>query len=94
MIWARTLRHGMTLLEMLVTLVVLGLLASVATLAPRPKSSRASPERAMLLDSLSAAIAQGRQITIAARLDGRDVFATVTPDGRVSADSEFHASIP
>jgi prepilin-type N-terminal cleavage/methylation domain-containing protein len=85
------IRLGMTLLEVLVTLVMLALLTSVATLAPRAAPHTTDHLRKMLDDSLSAAIAQGRAITIAVRVDDRIVAATVSPDGRVVADTAFHA---
>lgn len=83
----------MTLLEVLVTLVVLGLITSVATLASRPIERRTNDLRAMLDDSLSAAIAQARQITIIVRDGGREISATANQDGSVVADSEFHARV-
>jgi len=85
------MKRGMTLLEVLVTLVVLALLTSVATLAPRAAPRGTDGLRKMLDDSLSAAIAQGRTITISAPVDDRFVAATVSPDGRVVADTEFHS---
>jgi len=85
------IKRGMTLLEVLVTLVVLALLTSVATLAPRAAARTSDGLRKMLDDSSSAAIAQGRTITISARVENRIVTATVRPDGRVVTDSEFHA---
>ena len=81
----------MTLLEVLVTLVILALVTSVATLAPRPLERRRDGLRAMLDDSLTASIAQARRITITTRSDDRTITATVHPDGRIVADSEFHA---
>jgi prepilin-type N-terminal cleavage/methylation domain-containing protein len=85
-------RHAMTLLEVLVTLVLLGLVTSVATLATQPIQRRPNDLRSMLDDSLSAAIAQGRRITISARARERAITATVNPDGSIVADSEFHVN--
>jgi len=84
-------RRGMTLLEVLITLVVLAMLTSMATLAPHPAARKSHELFAMLDDSLSAAIAQGRTITIVVEVAGRFASATVSPLGRVVADSEFHA---
>jgi Tfp pilus assembly protein FimT len=81
----------MTLLEVLVTLVVLALLTAVATLAPRQDTHRANDLRAMLADSLAAAIAQGRRITIVTRVGDAERSATLSPDGRVVADSALLA---
>ena len=83
-------RRAMTLLEVLVTLVILALVTAVATLAPRPLDRSHDELRAMLDDSLAASIAQARRITITMRLNGRMISATAHPDGRIVADSEFH----
>jgi hypothetical protein len=79
----------MTLLEVLITIVVLAVLTSVATLAPRPPTRKASELTVMLDDSLAAAVAEGRTITLVADVAGRRVSATVSPTGRVVADSEL-----
>ena len=82
-------RRAMTLLEVLVTLVILGVVTSVATLAPRRIERRRDALSAMLEDSLSASIAQGRSITIIAHVGDRTIAATLHPDGTIVADSEF-----
>jgi hypothetical protein len=82
----------MTLLEVLINLVILALVSSVATLALRPGAHRGKDARRMLDDSLTAAIAQRRVITITLPLDGRLVSATAYPDGSIDADSTFHSA--
>lgn len=84
-------RRAMTLLEVLVTLVILALVTSVATLAPRRLEHRRDDLRALLDDSLAVSIAQARRITIVTRSGDRTISATVHPDGSVVADSEFHS---
>jgi prepilin-type N-terminal cleavage/methylation domain-containing protein len=79
----------MTLLEVLVTLVILGAMSSVATLAARRSRSTVVDRRTMLDDSLRVAIADGRSITIVVEEQGRRIAATVEPDGQVVADSGF-----
>jgi prepilin-type N-terminal cleavage/methylation domain-containing protein len=83
-------RRAMTLLEVLVTLVILAVVTSVATLAPRRIEHRRDAFSTMLDDSLSASIAQGRTITIATRVGDRTIAATLHPDGSIIADSEFY----
>lgn len=84
-------RRAMTLLEVLVTLVILALVTSVATLASRRVERKRDGLRAMLDDSLRASIAQGRRIVIGLHVRGRTISATVHPDGSVVADSEFRS---
>jgi prepilin-type N-terminal cleavage/methylation domain-containing protein len=84
-------QRAMTLLEVLVTLAILAIVTSVATLAPRRFEPKRDGLRAMLDDSLSAAIAQARHIVISVHASGRTISATVYPDGSIVADSEFHA---
>jgi prepilin-type N-terminal cleavage/methylation domain-containing protein len=82
--------RGTTLVEMLVTLTLLGIVASVATLALRVVE-RPAPEdlRAVVHDSASASIHEGRAITIVHTTGARRVYATVWPDGSVAADTDF-----
>jgi prepilin-type N-terminal cleavage/methylation domain-containing protein len=84
-------RGGVTLVELLVALVILGVVASVTTLVIRPiaKPPVGDPTTA-IADSLSVAIIEGRAITLSMRLHGDDVSATVYPDGSAIADSAFH----
>jgi Tfp pilus assembly protein FimT len=82
----------MTLLEVLVTLVIIALVTAVASLAPRRTEGERSAMRGMLDDSLAAAIAQARHITLSMRLGDRTISATVHPDGGIVADSEFLAA--
>jgi Tfp pilus assembly protein FimT len=79
----------MTLLEVLVTLVLLALMTSIATLGSRRPERERDGLRAMLDDSLAAAIAQGRRISIFVRVNGRSIAATVSPNGSVVGDSDF-----
>ncbi|HEY4303834.1 MAG TPA: prepilin-type N-terminal cleavage/methylation domain-containing protein [Gemmatimonadaceae bacterium] len=83
----------MTLLELLVTMTILAIVTSIASLSARPAHETRDPLRAMIDDSLEAAIAQGRRITIELERDGRTVAATVGPDGSVIADSARNTAI-
>ncbi|HXT16502.1 MAG TPA: prepilin-type N-terminal cleavage/methylation domain-containing protein [Gemmatimonadaceae bacterium] len=85
-----SLRRGVTLVELLVTLAILGILASVTTTAAR-RIERPDPlaPATVLSDSVTAAIAQARVITIALPVGGKIVYAVALPSGAVVADSAF-----
>lgn len=83
-------RRGMTLLELLIVLALVGILAGVAAMAAR----RVAPidhgdPLVMVEDSLRRAVAEARMITVDFVIDGNAVSATVNPDGSVVADSTF-----
>jgi prepilin-type N-terminal cleavage/methylation domain-containing protein len=84
-------RRGVTLLELLVTLVVLGVLTSVTTLGVRRIQQPAADDPlAIIADSLRIAIAESRAITFAIESHGGVANATVYPDGSVVADTALH----
>jgi prepilin-type N-terminal cleavage/methylation domain-containing protein len=87
------LRQGSTLIELLITVVIIGVVSGVATLAARV-IQRPSPDdpQATLADSLSAAIAHSRTIHVAVDIHGDSAFATAWPDGSVTADSVFRTA--
>jgi hypothetical protein len=76
------------LVELLIAIVLLGVMASVATLTMQPleETPPDDPNR-ILADSLRAALATGRTITIHLRVDGERALATIHPDGSIVADS-------
>jgi Tfp pilus assembly protein FimT len=84
-------RRAATLVELLVTLVILAAMASVTTLAIRriDKPTVADPAET-IVDSLRIAVAEARTITLAMRMHGAAAMATVYPDGSVIADTAFH----
>jgi prepilin-type N-terminal cleavage/methylation domain-containing protein len=85
-----TARRGMTLVELLVTIAILGVLGTMVTLAFRIfERPRPDDPQQMLTDSVHAAIATGRSITFAVDVSGRRQSATALPDGSVVADSGF-----
>lgn len=81
-------RSGVTLIELLVTVVLLGIIASVATLSARrmDEPSEDDPVR-MIGDSLRVVVATGRAATLRFVVNGEWVLATIHPDGSVVADS-------
>jgi prepilin-type N-terminal cleavage/methylation domain-containing protein len=82
--------HGVTLIELLVTLSILGVIASVTTLAIRRFDALPvdAPQQ-ILADSVRRALATGRSIHVHILIDGRPANALVGMDGSILADSAF-----
>lgn len=83
--------RGSTLVEMLITLTLLGVIAAVATLAIR----RVSPPDpndplTVIADTINAVMKSGRPATLQFMVNGRPALATLNPDGSVVADSVLH----
>ena len=83
------MRRGLTLVEMLVVLVLLGVMAGVAAVALPPPLA---PAPASALNDLATArrtaITSGRSVTVAFSWDSQPARSvTALPDGRVVADS-------
>jgi prepilin-type N-terminal cleavage/methylation domain-containing protein len=86
-----TPRRGTTLIEMLVSIVLLGIVASVATPALRRAAMPPMSDAfTAIAESLDVAIASGRTITLQLSMESGSAFATVRPDGSVVADSAIH----
>ena len=79
--------YGTTLIELVVTLAVLGIIASVATLAIRRQPAPADDLATAVLGARRAAAETGRTIRISRVEEGRPVEFVACPDGRVIADS-------
>jgi prepilin-type N-terminal cleavage/methylation domain-containing protein len=84
-------RRGGTLVEMLITMVLLGVIASVATLAIR-RVTLPSPSDPMTIiaDTMNGVIQSGRPATLQFIINGRPAIATLNPDGSVFADTALH----
>lgn len=81
-------RCGMTLVELLVTLAIMGVLLGVVTLAVRRIAEPAAADPLHIVeDSLRVAASSGRSISLLFIRDGASVAATVFPDGSVVGDS-------
>jgi hypothetical protein len=71
-----------------ITLAVLGLIASMTTLAVRRIDQPLPDDPSRLLaDSMRHALADGRVVTLQLVVRGQTVLATIHPDGSVIADS-------
>lgn len=79
---------GVTLVELLVTIAVLGVLCAVATLAVR-RIDRPNPDdpRTMLANGIRSVLQTGKPASLHFVIDGVAANATILPDGSVVADS-------
>jgi prepilin-type N-terminal cleavage/methylation domain-containing protein len=84
-------RRGVTLVELMVTLALIGLLAGVVglTLHTAPRAPSIDAPTARLVAARDSALRLGVPVTIALTVDGHSHVATALPDGRVIADSAF-----
>ena len=84
-------RVGGTLIEMLVTLIILGIIASVTTVAMR-QITPPDPDDPMTIiaDTINAVIRSGRPATLQFMVNGRPALATLNPDGSIIADTALH----
>jgi prepilin-type N-terminal cleavage/methylation domain-containing protein len=86
---ARTsLPRGVTLLELIVTLALLGIIAGVTVLAVRRiDAPRPDDPRTIVADTLRAVLASGQTTVMRVATDSGRGWAVVRPDGSVVADS-------
>ena len=83
-------RHGVTLIELLVTLVILAIIGGVTVLAVRRiDPPRPDDPRAILADSLRVALASGKPIVVHVLSDSGPASGSVRADGSIVADSSF-----
>ena len=81
-------RSGVTLLELIVCVAVLGMMASVATLAMRGAEPRDRNDPATIIaDTLEIVLGTGTPATVQFVVNGRPAVATINPDGSIVADS-------
>lgn len=84
-------RIGTTLVEMLVTTIVLGIVVSVTTLAMRRLSSPPPKDPLTIIaDTMKAVLASGRPKTLHFMVGGRPAIATLNVDGSIVADTVLH----
>ncbi|MGH7615916.1 MAG: pilus assembly FimT family protein [Gemmatimonadaceae bacterium] len=85
-----TPRRGATLVELIVTLVILAIISSVTVLAVRRFDAPTPGDlHAMIADTLRAVLASGRPATIYVLTDSGPAWSTIRADGSVVADSSF-----
>jgi prepilin-type N-terminal cleavage/methylation domain-containing protein len=83
-------RRGVTLIELMITMTILAVIASVTVLAVR-RFDPVDPTnpRQMVADSSRAAMATSRTITMRLLVGSVVASVTVRPDGSILADSAF-----
>ena len=89
-----TSRTGTTLIELLVVLTVMGIVATVVTLALPERERPASVRRALVAGALRTAIRTGRPVNVDTAFGGAPASLTAFPDGSVVADTAFHVDQP
>lgn len=84
----RGVRRGVTLIELLVTLAILGLVAGVAglSLGATPVPVPLDARRARIADARDAALRTGHPVTVIIADSDAVVYVTALPDGRVLTD--------
>ena len=83
-------RAGVTLLELLITLVLLGIISGVTVLAIRRiDQPRSDDPRVIIADTVRKVLASGRPALIRILTDSGPAWGNVRPDGSVVADSSL-----
>ena len=80
-------RRGVTLLELIVVVIGLGVIASVATLAMPRKVVPPDDTAHRIADARIKALRTGRPVSVVLQVDSVFSVATAMPDGTVLADS-------
>jgi prepilin-type N-terminal cleavage/methylation domain-containing protein len=84
---ASFLRRGVTLLELLIVVVVLGLVTSVAALVMPAKVVPPDDTPHRIANARTRALRTGQPVSVVLQLDTVFSLATAMPDGTVLADS-------
>ncbi|HKS04931.1 MAG TPA: type II secretion system protein [Gemmatimonadaceae bacterium] len=83
----RLARTAFTLVEVMITVAIIGVIASVVTLAFRvPPADTRDDAIAQALRARRVALTEGRAVTIDVLTDSGVVAVTAHPDGRIVAD--------
>jgi prepilin-type N-terminal cleavage/methylation domain-containing protein len=82
------MRPGVTLVELIVVLAILGVIAGVTTLAFRtvPPGPRVEPWASAVAQARRTALDSARAVTITLSVNGAPHAVTAMPDGSVIAD--------
>ena len=78
-------RSGVTLTELMVVLVLLGLMAGVVGLAWRPNPAARSQRLDPIAAARHEAIQSGHSVRVDITIDGQSVAIAALPDGRIIA---------
>ena len=84
----RAARRGVTVLELIVSVAIIGVMASVTTLVVH----RAAPPdptlpATIIADTLEHVLTTGAPVTLTFNVNARPAAATINPDGTIVADS-------
>jgi prepilin-type N-terminal cleavage/methylation domain-containing protein len=83
-------RRGSTLIELVVTLAIMGLVAGMVTLALQRQSPPTVDPFVRISAARHAALITRRPVTIDLVIDGALMVLTALPDGGVVADTSLH----
>lgn len=89
------MRTGVTLVEMLVVLAILGIMAGAVGLAWRPGSGGVGgfqPGQAAIAGVRRRALESGRPVQAVVSIDGRAVQVLALPDGRLLGARQFNVN--
>lgn len=81
-------REGVTLIELVVTIVLIGVIASVATLAfPPDRTPVATDPATIIARARTKAAESARPVTVSVMVNGTLFAVSALPDGSVIADT-------
>ena len=87
-------RAGVTLIELLTTLVLLAIISGVTVLAIRRiEQPRSDDPRTIIADTMRKVLASGRPALIRVLTDSGPAWSSVRPDGSVVADSSLSVDL-
>ena len=83
-------RHGVTLVELIAALAIVGVALGVAGMAFGARGTAAGQRDAVaerIADARAAALRGGSAVSVTVTVDGRETSVTALPDGSVIADA-------